>query len=95
MFCVGRSTDEASSSFGVSAPGGLSDGGLDAIVEMGGGAISRDNPGDSELIYRIESDDPDDVMPPPEIQGTSTTAMSRACGTASDRACRASAMTIS
>lgn len=38
-----------------------------AIVELGGAAISRDEPDESELLARIEASDPDDVMPPPEI----------------------------
>ena len=36
-----------------------------AILEMGGGAISRETPLESELLKRIFTDDLDDLMPPP------------------------------
>ena len=38
-----------------------------AIVELGGKAISRVNPDQSVLLERIWSDDPDEQMPPPEV----------------------------
>lgn len=39
----------------------------ETIVELGGKAVSRNEPDSSELIARILTDDTDDVMPPPEI----------------------------
>jgi len=46
--------------------------GATAALKEGGHAIIPGNPGDSKLIFRVNADDPELVMPPPETKLTLT-----------------------